>query len=166
MYYALVYYLKSYPQELVAFRQKYDPRTAITAPHLTFVFPVIANIHEATLIEHISQILAHCKPISITLRGITKAWDDYVFLMVADGTQQVIELHDQLYTGILATELRKDLPYVPHVTIGQVEVGATEPIEEAKALNLHIELNINKLHLIRCVNDSTPHEWEKIFELS
>lgn len=27
-------------------------------------------------------------------------------------------LHDQLYSGLLAAELRQDIPYLPHITIG------------------------------------------------
>lgn len=37
------------------------------------------------------------------------------------GKEQIEELHDKLYTGPLLPLLRKDIPYIPHVTVGRKE---------------------------------------------
>ena len=42
----------------------------------------------------------------------------YVFLVPDDGYATISRLHDALYAGPLASHLRLDLPYVPHITIG------------------------------------------------
>jgi hypothetical protein len=41
-----------------------------------------------------------------------------LFLAVAQGRDEVIALHDALYTGILAPYLWTEHPYLPHVGLG------------------------------------------------
>jgi hypothetical protein len=43
----------------------------------------------------------------------------YIFLVPSDGFDGVQQLHDRLYTGVLAAELRLDIPFIPHITLGQ-----------------------------------------------
>jgi len=42
-----------------------------------------------------------------------------VFLVADEGANEIVALHDALYTGPLASELRTDVPYIPHVTIAR-----------------------------------------------
>ena len=44
----------------------------------------------------------------------------YVFLVPNAGFAELSLLHDRLYTGVLASHLRLDLPFVPHITIGRL----------------------------------------------
>lgn len=166
MYYALVHYLENYPNEIDVFRRKYDPRIDVTLPHITFVFPVDSSIGENELVGHISTVLEKVEAFEIVLGGIEKSWDDYVFLTLLEGNERVVSLHDQLYMGLLQPHLNKQIKYIPHVTIGQVDEGKNDDaIQEAKDLQIGRVVSIEKLTLIRCQDDNTPHEWEREFYL-
>jgi 2'-5' RNA ligase len=164
MYFALVHYLESYSPKIDEFRKLYDPRVDVTLPHLTFVFPLDVSIGEQQLIDHITAVLQDFSPIKATLGGVLKSWDNFIFLTVKEGSQQIIALHDELYTGILAPFLRKDIEYLPHVTLGTV-IPANEHVSMLKAKELDIQqpILIDKLQLIHCRDNETPHEWEKVF---
>jgi hypothetical protein len=47
------------------------------------------------------------------------AFHDYthVFLVPDEGYSKLVKLHDQFYTGLLANELRLDLPFIPHIGV-------------------------------------------------
>ena len=47
--------------------------------------------------------------------------DYYVFLVPDEGFSEVSRLHDALYTGRLAPNLRLDIPYVPHIGIATMK---------------------------------------------
>lgn len=167
MYFALVHYLENYPSEIDDFRRKYDSRVKITPPHLTFVFPVNSSIDENELVRHISRVLQNLESFEVVIGGIERSWDDYVFLTLSEGNERVINLHDQLYTGLLLPHLNKQIQYIPHVTIGRVDLGNNnDPIQEATELQIEQAITIGKLSLIRCQDDNSPHEWEKEFHFS
>lgn len=164
MYYALVHYLNSYPASLDAFRRKYDPRVAVTPPHVTFLFPVDASIGEREISDHIAAVIKNWKLFSITLEGAVLSWDNLIFLTVSNGKSEIIKLHDQLYTGLLASHLRSDIEFIPHVTIGVANgENGKQILKEARQLQINQGVVVNKLSLIRCKDDGSPHEWEKVF---
>ena len=39
-------------------------------------------------------------------------------MVAAEGYSEIVKLHDRLYTGMLTGELRLDIPFIPHITIG------------------------------------------------
>jgi 2'-5' RNA ligase len=53
----------------------------------------------------------------------------HAFLTPDEGFSEIVRLHDGLYTGPLADELRLDLPFIPHVGI-----ASTPSLEECKAI--------------------------------
>ena len=53
----------------------------------------------------------------------------HVFLVPDQGRAEIEDLHDRLYSGPLAGQLRRDIPFIPHVT-----VAAREHHEEAEDL--------------------------------
>ncbi len=166
MYYALVHYLQNYPKELDLFRQQFDPRFQITGPHLTLIFPVNATVGQEKLIAHISAKLAQQNPFQITLTGIEKSWDNYIFLTVGQGNERLTELHDRLYQDMLSHFLRSDIHYIPHVTLGKVNPeNEAVALKAANELDLHFDITIDRLQLIRCQDDMAPHDWEKEFRL-
>lgn len=166
MYYAVVYYLESYSPKIDQFRRKHDPRVEVTRPHVTLLFPIGDSIDEKKLINHITKVLKDWKAFHISLAGVTKSWDNYIFLTVSSGKEQVIKLHDALYTGMLSKYLREDIEFIPHVTIGQEEAESRSTLREATALQMKETVYISKVYLIRCSDDKTPHEWEKVFVLA
>ena len=53
----------------------------------------------------------------------------YVFLLAEEGHQELLALHDALYDGILAGHRRRDIPFVPHLTVGaHPQLGECERI--------------------------------------
>lgn len=52
-------------------------------------------------------------------------------LVPTEGRAQIIELHDELYTGLLRPFLWTEQPYVPHVGLGLfVETGHDQDLHE------------------------------------
>jgi 2'-5' RNA ligase len=102
-------------------------------PHITLVFPTSA-LGERELISHVRDGAAGQTKIDFILR-CAMVWDDatqpcwHVFLVPEEGFSAVVGLHDRLYRGPLASELRLDIPFIPHMGV------ATSPDSQAcKAL--------------------------------
>jgi 2'-5' RNA ligase len=118
-YYALVHYPKLRNEKVEKFRKKYDPLVDIIEPHITLIFPLPANqIDESQLVDHINKTLSKWRPFDIHMTGLKKSWDCCLFLLIKEGGNSIIKLHDELYTGILAKYLRKDIEFIPHITLG------------------------------------------------
>jgi len=105
----------------------------VVAPHISLVFPT-DKIDEAKLTEHVAQIASHTNPFDIVIRcailGDPGFMDHaHAFLIPDEGFSSVVRLHDALYTGPLRSELRLDLPFIPHVG-----VASTPGIDDCKAL--------------------------------
>lgn len=103
-------------------RQYPDLRYGRLPPHFTLVFPTAA-VEPDRLADHIGARLAGRPPVPFVLRSSIPFKDassenTYVLLLPDEGCGGIVRLHDALYTGILAGELRLDLPFVPHVTVG------------------------------------------------
>ncbi len=60
-------------------------------------------------------------PFRLSMQGIVKYQENgeqYLFLQVKEGAEEIRRLHDSLYQGMLAA-FKKDIPYVPHMTVGK-----------------------------------------------
>ena len=61
------------------------------------------------------------KKFNITLNNITGDYrDGYLFLNVKKGNDNIIELHDKLYSGLLEKFIHRKMTYFPHLTVGNV----------------------------------------------
>jgi len=81
--------------------------------------------------KHISDTLMNIKPFVITLNGVSKQpgeLGNYLFLNIVEGKEYIQELHDQLYSGLLK-EHKKEYPYTPHLTLGNLD--SIEKLERA-----------------------------------
>ena len=90
-------------------------------PHIPIVFPT-ENIEKAEFIEHIGAKIGSIPPFDVVFRCAVVGDPDFqehahAFLVPDEGFSDIVRLHDLLYTGPLRTELRLDLPFVPHVGI-------------------------------------------------
>jgi 2'-5' RNA ligase len=100
-------------------RAKYDPLYQLIPPHITLVFPFTSDLTAKQLQEHMESVLSYEKPFSITLQGVTGEGSEYLFLNVKKGNDEIIKLHDLLYTGLLKDFLFRELTYLPHLTVGR-----------------------------------------------
>ena len=67
-----------------------------------------------------------------------------MFLLPETGYAQLLGLHELLYDGVLASHRRRDIPFVPHVTVaacsqpGQCERIADQLNEESRVVNASV----------------------------
>src|SRR5579884_1692965 len=115
-------------------RAQHDRELAsVVAPHFTLVFRLI-DVEASKLIEHVKAVVERWRSIPFVLRcalpipdGVSE--ETSVFLVPEEGFSALVKLHDDLYRGMLASALRLDLPFVPHLTVGK-----TRDPWQAKAL--------------------------------
>ena len=101
-------------------RSMFDPLAASVKAHITLVPPFEADVSSEQLHSHIEQVIQNIQPFSVTLQGITGHEGEYLFLNVKRGNDELIELRDKLYSGILANHLLPQYTYVPHLTVGRL----------------------------------------------
>ena len=133
----------------------------VVEPHFTLVFPTEA-IGEAELIAHVSEVASSFDPFEAILRCATVGDPDFVdhahaFLIPDEGFSDVVRLHDALYTGLLESELRLDMPFVPHIGI-----ASTPDVNECKAIvdrlnaqRFEIRTRVEKLDVIGYDGETT-----------
>lgn len=114
-YFALVHYPTDIPAEMREFRRKYDPFFSLIPEHVTFVFPVPKEIGRRNADRHIDHVLARWEPFRVHFCTLELSWDHWLYLGAREGHGEVVDLHDQLYEGLLRPHLRVDLPFYPHI---------------------------------------------------
>ena len=73
--------------------------TLLSLTRILFVFLVPESVGEAISSAH-ESVLNHWQPFAIQLKGLHKAWDQWLFLILAEGNESVTRLHRELYSGI------------------------------------------------------------------
>lgn len=181
MFYGLVSYTNLKSKAINNFRRYYDPWVNLVEDHVTFIFPVPDSIGRDNLINHIRNILDKKKAFDIHIAGLEKSWDHFLLLTLKEGNDEVIELHDQLYTGILVPYLRKDIRFVPHIGLGFFasndydirnpkelvldEIRYNKAFEEAQKMNLDFWRKVEKLTLVMLDDNFTTCQDVREFEL-
>jgi 2'-5' RNA ligase len=108
---------------ILAVRDRYDPLAVSIAPHLTLVFPFEDHVSDRALHEHVLGAVSIIPSFGVTLCGITAHENAYLFLNVKRGNDQLIHLHDVLYSGPLAAHHVRMHTFVPHMTVGRLSPG-------------------------------------------
>ena len=122
-----------------ALRARHNPEHfRLVDPHFTLVFPV-TGMPQADFISHAAASLAEAKPIPFTLRSAKAVSDPphhetHVFLVPGKGRKAIVALHQRLYQGPLADALRRDIRYLPHITIGN---STDRPVAAALARDIN-----------------------------
>jgi 2'-5' RNA ligase len=103
-------------------RERHDPNFRLVAPHWTLIFPTAAT-EPAAIERHVTEVAAGFAPFAFDLRCALVVRDAFsalthLFLVPDAGFSQLVRLHDGLYGGVLADQLRLDVPFIPHITIG------------------------------------------------
>jgi 2'-5' RNA ligase len=101
-------------------RNAYDPLADFIAPHITLVFPFTSAIATEALAAHMRRATRDLAPFEVTLREVTGHTEEYLFLNVKRGADQLVALHDHLYSGILTRYLAPDHTFTPHLTVGRL----------------------------------------------
>lgn len=141
---------------LQTLRAKYDLlQYAVVGPHFTFVFPVSGLDQDAfvTHIKHQGQGLAgftFALRCAVVVKDALNAYM-HVFLTPEEGYSAMVKLHDRLYTGPLAANLRLDIPFIPHLTVGyDADAHACKRLaDELNAQNFSIPGAITALDVVR-----------------
>lgn len=128
-------------------RKKYDPLYNFIAPHLTLIFPFQSELTKTELIEHLENQLRELSPFELILKGVTGASDGYVFLDVKIGNDNIVELHDKLYGGILKPYHNRFIPYIPHITIAKLKDEKThsEVVEKLSDFDVEFRTVIDRI---------------------
>jgi len=158
MSYVLVHFPNIDTGSIQQFRRQYDPLAGLIAAHITLVFPLAERLAPSILAGHIEAVLKNWHPFPFRLCGLQKSWDDYLYLLVEAGRAEVVRLHDELYSDVLAADLRDDLPYIPHVTLGRFgdETGIYEDaLPQARQLPAAPPALLDKLSLLQVSEDLT-----------
>ena len=126
----------------------------VVDPHFTLVFPTEA-ISEETLSDHVRRHARAAAAFDFVFRcailGDPDFWDHaHAFLVPDEGFSDVVRLHDRLYTGPLASELRLDLPFIPHVGFASVPTpeACKAVVDRVNAEPFEIRGRVDALDLI------------------
>jgi 2'-5' RNA ligase len=101
-------------------RARHDPQASRIKAHVTLVFP--GQLLPEPLLAHLASILAGCPSIPFLMQRAEAVADPigggaHVFLVPERGREELTALHDRLYQGVLRPLLRRDIPFVPHITV-------------------------------------------------
>jgi 2'-5' RNA ligase len=169
MVFALVHYPNIDARRINQFRRKYDPQADLIEPHITLMFPLPESVGEERLVAHLEGVLKSWQPFPLHLRGLQRSWDGYLFLTVQEGGADIIGLHDEIYTGMLAGYRRDDIPFVPHLTLGVFSEHASgyhQALGEAERLGLDYRCRMDRLHLLKLYDDRSRIVWSREFRLA
>lgn len=128
-------------------RKRYDPLYPCIPPHITLVFPFESEITNIELYRHVKQALTGFQPFAIRLEEISASHDHYLFLNVKQGNDQIIALHDRLYTGPLASYRSYKHTYLPHLTVGRLhhEHELDEALQEMRSFHHRFESQVSQV---------------------
>jgi len=104
-------------------RKENDPvMFSVVKPHVTFIFPT-NKLDATSLAKHVKEHLAGFKSFPVVFDSTKVVEDDsktytHTFLVPSVGFDDINKLHDLLYVDEMASELRLDIPFVPHLGIG------------------------------------------------
>jgi 2'-5' RNA ligase len=112
-------FVNAAPIELL--RRAYDPLADFIAAHITLVFPFRSSMSTGALAAHMRRATRDLTPFEVTLREVTGHREEYLFLNVKRGADQLVALHDQLYSGVLTRYHAPDHTFTPHLTVGRLD---------------------------------------------
>lgn len=142
-----------------AIREVHDPNYPVVAPHFTLIFPLF-TLEPTLLSEHMRSVLQGRAQIAFVLRCGLVVKDvtgdsTHTFLVPDEGFGELVKLHNHLYTGFLAEQLRLDIPFIPHITVAsslQPEV-CKRVADEINSQNIAIAGVIRAIDLVEYANN-------------
>lgn len=147
-------------------RKNHDRLYRVVEPHFTLVFPT-TKLSATELIRHTKLKSSGAHKIAITLSKATVVEDDskaffHTFLIPSEGGKEIVELHDLLYGGDLASELRLDIPFISHVGVGTGDASSMQKLaDKINAEGINIVGSIDAL-TVASYDGKTVNDIEKI----
>jgi 2'-5' RNA ligase len=137
-------------------RQQHDPQGGLVGPHFTLVFATPPS-QKAALVSRVQEAATRCPPFSIEMDTVEvfaeTASDHYIFLMPADGSSELVQLHEglRLESG--------NRSYKPHLTVGRLaHAGEARQIaEELEGARRTIRGRVTALRVI-AVSDNQARD--------
>ena len=151
-----------------AVREQFDPLAKFIAPHVTIVFPFESELSTKELREHLVCALKGVKKFNVRLNGITGDFrDGYLFLNVKQGNDNIIDLHDRLYSGILEGFLFRKVTYCPHMTVGRIEEQTEfdQALEKLRDFSERFEALIDQVY-VENIDSNEQSTIELVFDLA
>jgi 2'-5' RNA ligase len=107
-------------------RATHDPQASLIDVHFTLVFPFEGTTGEVE--PAVAAIAKSWSPFTFTIDraiGVPDAFGSgtHVFLIPAEGRTAIEALHEHLYEGALSAHLRRDIRFVPHLTVALAADG-------------------------------------------
>ena len=141
------------------YRKKYDPRYySVIEPHFTLVFG-IDGISKEQFIKEVGGKIRGTKPFSFTINLATINQNDdgqyyHEFLVPDLGYSNIVKLHDKLYSGLFAPNLRFDLDFIPHIGIGNSDDAQTSKkrVDDINKSGVSISGTINRISVTEYKN--------------
>jgi 2'-5' RNA ligase len=132
--------------EILSVRDRLDPLARKVPAHITLVFPFESAMSDFELEIHLRELVAQSQRFGVVFQGITAHENEYLFLNIKRGNDQIIQLHDVLYSGALAMHHVRRHTFVPHVTVGRVRSEEISGALEATAgVNRPIQADIEAI---------------------
>ncbi len=140
-------------------RNRFDPLSKYISPHITLVFPFESDMNREELTSHLHKALTGIKRFSIMLKDITGDKDGYMLLNVKKGNDQIIEIHDRLYSGLLKRFLTRRLTYCPHLTVGRLfdKTSFDQAVMDLANVSESFEALIDTVYVERIGEDDTSN---------
>ncbi|MCA1055747.1 2'-5' RNA ligase family protein [Rossellomorea aquimaris] len=153
--------------EIDRVREIYDPLYSFVPPHITLVHPFKSNLPTSELIDHINNCLDGMNAFDIRLRDLSGSQGEYLFLKVKKGNDSIIELRDRMYKGILKEFQARDIPYIPHLTVGRMdnEEAFRKALERTKHFQSSFETTVTHIAVETIAEDGqSTIEYEYRFD--
>ena len=136
-------------------RKSHDNRYfGVVEPHFTLVFST-NKLSLDDFTQHVKEKTEGLRAFKISLDSAKVVEDDskeffHMFLIPSKGFDEINIIHDKLYTGSLKTELRHDIPFIPHVGIGTSDgrQQAEDVVQSIMQTRPAIEGTINNLTIV------------------
>jgi 2'-5' RNA ligase len=101
-------------------RTRHDPQAGLIAAHFTLMFPAEADPDR--VIAHAFAVSGRSRVLPFSIRGAQAVREPdgggaHVFLVPAEGREEIVTLHDRLYDGGLGGEWHDPRAFEPHITV-------------------------------------------------
>ncbi len=111
------------------------------------VFPFESEYTCDEIEEHVKSKLRGIEPFEIVLREVSGTVDNYLFLNVKKGNDELICIHDLLYTDILEPFRDQRYTFMPHITVGRFadQQDLTNALLEYQSFNYIFGTIVNEI---------------------